>query len=171
LAAGSLPDWRFPGGVPPSSGDIAVARKGLEAMLAPQVSGMRKQYPVDVVDQTIEGILTCIVTPKDKAFDRKHILVNLHGGAFSLCADACAMRESDTVTVPAVAAADVTGSQVAPGQVRIKLYFPEVLAGDIPFHCHLVDHEDNGMMGVLRVMPRGGASARHMGAMPGKASQ
>jgi len=33
--------------------------------------------------------------------------------------------------------------------VRIKLFFPESLAGDIPFHCHLVDHEDNGMMAVL----------------------
>ena len=60
----------------------------------------------------------------------------------------------DTVTVPA-AAADVTKtSHVAPGQVRIRLYFPESLAGDIPFHCHLVDHEDNGMMGVVRVVPR-----------------
>jgi FtsP/CotA-like multicopper oxidase with cupredoxin domain len=63
----------------------------------------------------------------------------------------------DTVTVPAATAsvapppapADVTAaSQVAPGRVRIKLFFPESLAGDIPFHCHLVDHEDNGMMGV-----------------------
>jgi FtsP/CotA-like multicopper oxidase with cupredoxin domain len=61
----------------------------------------------------------------------------------------------DTVTVPAAAPADVTGAtQVAPGQVRIKLFFPESLAGDIPFHCHLVDHEDNGMMGVLRVISR-----------------
>jgi len=42
---------------------------------------------------------------------------------------------------------------VRPGRVRIKIYFPEALAGDIPFHCHLVDHEDNGMMAVLRVLP------------------
>jgi FtsP/CotA-like multicopper oxidase with cupredoxin domain len=72
----------------------------------------------------------------------------------------------DTVTVPAAAPADITAAaQVAPGQVRIKLFFPESLAGDIPFHCHLVDHEDNGMMGVLRVTPRGGAGA------PGAASE
>jgi FtsP/CotA-like multicopper oxidase with cupredoxin domain len=65
----------------------------------------------------------------------------------------------DTVTVPAAIPADVTGAtQVLPGQVRVKLFFPEALAGDIPFHCHLVDHEDNGMMGVLRVVPRSGAS-------------
>lgn len=66
----------------------------------------------------------------------------------------------DTVTVPAAAPADVTGTKrPTPGQVRIKLYFPESLAGDIPFHCHLVDHEDNGMMGVLRVVPQSAASA------------
>ena len=64
----------------------------------------------------------------------------------------------DTVTVPAAGPADVTSAaQVAPGQVRIKIYFPEALAGDIPFHCHLVDHEDNGMMGVVRVVPHGNA--------------
>jgi acetyl esterase/lipase len=85
---------RMPGGAPSSSGDIAAVRKGLEAMLAPQVSSMRKQYPVDVVEQTIAGIPTRIVTPKDKPIDRKHVLINLHGGGFSMCADACAMLES-----------------------------------------------------------------------------
>ena len=66
----------------------------------------------------------------------------------------------DTVTVPAARPADVTrAKRVTPGQVRIKLFFPEALAGDIPFHCHLVDHEDNGMMGVLRVVARSAASA------------
>jgi FtsP/CotA-like multicopper oxidase with cupredoxin domain len=72
----------------------------------------------------------------------------------------------DTVTVPAAAPADVTKStHVAPGQVRIRLYFPESLAGDIPFHCHLVDHEDNGMMGVLRVLPPG-VSTSSVRSMP-----
>ena len=85
---------RMPVRTPSSSEDIAAVRKGLEAMLGPQASGMRKQYPVDVVDQTIAGIPTRIVTPTDKPFDRKHVLINLHGGAFSLCADACAMLES-----------------------------------------------------------------------------
>jgi FtsP/CotA-like multicopper oxidase with cupredoxin domain len=65
----------------------------------------------------------------------------------------------DTVTVPAAMtgrAADVTRagqSAIVPGSVRVKMFFPASLAGDIPFHCHLVDHEDNGMMGVLRVVP------------------
>ena len=33
--------------------------------------------------------------------------------------------------------------------------FSAALAGDIPFHCHLVDHEDNGMMAVLRIAKPG----------------
>ena len=62
----------------------------------------------------------------------------------------------DVVNVPYATPSDITGgtAPVVPGRVRIKLYFPEELAGDIPFHCHLVDHEDNGMMAVLRILPR-----------------
>jgi FtsP/CotA-like multicopper oxidase with cupredoxin domain len=61
----------------------------------------------------------------------------------------------DTVNVPFATSGDVTDGAipVVPGRVRIKLFFPEALAGDILFHCHLVDHEDNGMMGLLRVLP------------------
>jgi acetyl esterase/lipase len=40
------------------------------------------------------GVPTRIVTPKDKPFDRKHVLINLHGGGFSMCADGCALLES-----------------------------------------------------------------------------
>jgi FtsP/CotA-like multicopper oxidase with cupredoxin domain len=56
----------------------------------------------------------------------------------------------DVINVPYAKPSGPNGA-LRPGRVRIKLYFPEKLAGDIPFHCHLVDHEDNGMMGILRV--------------------
>ncbi|MEI9982262.1 MAG: multicopper oxidase domain-containing protein [Aliidongia sp.] len=61
----------------------------------------------------------------------------------------------DVVNVPYAKVVDdgAGGRKVEPGRVRIKLAFPEELAGDIPFHCHLVDHEDNGMMAVIRVLP------------------
>jgi epsilon-lactone hydrolase len=85
---------RMPRGAPSSAGDIVAIRKGLESMLAPQVAAMRKQYSVNIVDQAIAGIPTRIVTPTDKAFDTKHVLINLHGGGFTMCADACAMLES-----------------------------------------------------------------------------
>jgi FtsP/CotA-like multicopper oxidase with cupredoxin domain len=61
----------------------------------------------------------------------------------------------DVVNIPYAEATGYHSKEgpVRPGRVRIKLFFPESLAGDIPFHCHLVDHEDNGMMAVLRVVP------------------
>jgi FtsP/CotA-like multicopper oxidase with cupredoxin domain len=61
----------------------------------------------------------------------------------------------DVVNVPYATATGYhsTEGPVRPGRVRIKLTFPATLAGDIPFHCHLADHEDNGMMAVLRVLP------------------
>jgi FtsP/CotA-like multicopper oxidase with cupredoxin domain len=61
----------------------------------------------------------------------------------------------DVVNVPYATATGYHSKEgpVRPGRVRIKLTFPAALAGDIPFHCHLADHEDNGMMAVLRVLP------------------
>jgi FtsP/CotA-like multicopper oxidase with cupredoxin domain len=60
----------------------------------------------------------------------------------------------DVVNVPYATATGYHSQEgpVRPGRVRIKLSFPAALAGDIPFHCHLTDHEDNGMMAVLRVL-------------------
>ncbi len=85
---------RMPGGAPPNNVPIDAMRRGLEAMLAPQVAEMRRVYPVDVADQVIGGVPTRVVTPQGKPFDPKRVLINLHGGGFSMCADACAMLES-----------------------------------------------------------------------------
>jgi FtsP/CotA-like multicopper oxidase with cupredoxin domain len=62
----------------------------------------------------------------------------------------------DVVNVPYATATGYhsTEGPLRPGRVRIKLTFPQALAGDIPFHCHLADHEDNGMMAVLRVLAK-----------------
>jgi FtsP/CotA-like multicopper oxidase with cupredoxin domain len=74
----------------------------------------------------------------------------------------------DVVEVPYATAAGYRSKDgpIRPGRVRIKMTFAEALAGDIPFHCHLVDHEDNGMMGVLRVVPAHPAGPASDGAMP-----
>ena len=67
----------------------------------------------------------------------------------------------DVVNVPYASATGYRSKEgpIRPGRVRIKLSFPAKLSGDIPFHCHLVDHEDNGMMAVLRVLPPTGATS------------
>jgi monoterpene epsilon-lactone hydrolase len=84
----------MPVGAPTSGGDIVAVRAGLEKMLAPQVAAVRAQYPVDVMEQSIAGVPTRVVTPKDKPVDAKRVLINLHGGGFSMCADGCALIES-----------------------------------------------------------------------------
>ena len=82
------------GGAPPNDIPVDVMRRGLEAALAPQVEAMKQAYPVDIVDQQIAGVPTRIVKPRGRPFDRTRLLINLHGGGFSMCADACALLES-----------------------------------------------------------------------------
>jgi epsilon-lactone hydrolase len=85
---------RMPAGTPPNDAEITTVRSGLERQLAPQVAAMRKFYPVDVVSERIAGVPVRIVTPHGKPFDRTRVLINVHGGGFSMCADACALLES-----------------------------------------------------------------------------
>lgn len=78
----------------PENLDIATVRKGMEFVLTPAVKTMQERYPADVVEQTIGGVRTRIVTPKGKVPVKGRILINLHGGGFSMCADGCALLES-----------------------------------------------------------------------------
>ncbi len=80
--------------LPTMEPDITKSRQGLSAMLAPQVAQTLKAYPVDVAEQTIAGVPTRVVTPKDKKPDTERVLINLHGGAFSTCWEACSVLES-----------------------------------------------------------------------------
>jgi epsilon-lactone hydrolase len=82
------------GGAPPNDIPVDVMRRGLEAALAPQVDAMKKLYAVDIVDQPIDGVPTQIIKPHGRDFDHTRLLINLHGGGFSMCADACALLES-----------------------------------------------------------------------------
>lgn len=83
-----------PVSTPPNEAPIAAVRTGLAKMLAPQIEGMKQQYPVDIAEQTIAGVPVRIVTPKGKAWDGKRVLVNLHGGGFSMCWESCSLLES-----------------------------------------------------------------------------
>jgi hypothetical protein len=36
------------------------------------------------------------------------------------------------------------------------------VVGDFVYHCHILDHEDGGMMAIIRLLPKdGGAKAKH----------
>jgi len=48
---------------------------------------------------------------------------------------------------------------VTPGQVRLLMRFHRNISGMFVFHCHILSHEDKGMMGLIRVVdPSSGQS-------------
>jgi len=84
--------------IPPNI-DIKMMRMGMEAVLTPAVKLMQARYPAEVTQQMIAGVQTRIVLPKGKKVSPNRILINLHGGGFSMCADACAILESLPIAV------------------------------------------------------------------------
>jgi FtsP/CotA-like multicopper oxidase with cupredoxin domain len=59
----------------------------------------------------------------------------------------------DTVDIPYW-----TGTGPYPSvTVRMDFRGPDV--GDFVYHCHILDHEDGGMMAIIRVLPRTGSGS------------
>ena len=42
-----------------------------------------------------------------------------------------------------------------PPSIKVKLDFRGPDTGDFVYHCHILDHEDGGMMAIIRVLPKG----------------
>ena len=66
-------------------------------------------------------------------------------------------RMLDTINVP-VALPDANWSPddpVTPGKVRLLMRFHPNISGEFVFHCHILSHEDKGMMGLIRVIDSG----------------
>ena len=38
--------------------------------------------------------------------------------------------------------------------VKVRMDFRGMDIGDFVYHCHILGHEDNGMMAIIRVLPR-----------------
>lgn len=83
----------------PPSAEVPIAqmRAMQDRMMTPFIAMMRQRYPVNVAEQSIAGVPVRVFTPKDKPVDKKRVLINLHGGAFSLCWDACSTLESQPI--------------------------------------------------------------------------
>ncbi|HTZ70046.1 MAG TPA: multicopper oxidase domain-containing protein, partial [Acetobacteraceae bacterium] len=60
----------------------------------------------------------------------------------------------DTITVPAAPLeGDIaTGYPGPPGFVRLRMTFTTADIGEFVYHCHILEHEDNGMMGKIAVV-------------------
>lgn len=62
----------------------------------------------------------------------------------------------DTVNVPGATRGHSTENDVdipmTPSVVRLRLKFTRAMIGEFVFHCHLLAHEDAGMMKKVRVV-------------------
>lgn len=60
----------------------------------------------------------------------------------------------DTITLPAapLIGDPATGYPGAPGYVRLRMTFTTADIGEFVFHCHILEHEDNGMMEKIQVV-------------------
>jgi FtsP/CotA-like multicopper oxidase with cupredoxin domain len=62
----------------------------------------------------------------------------------------------DTVNVPRAVRGASTEPGVdiptTPGFVRLRMMFTRTSIGEFVFHCHILEHEDNGMMQKVRVV-------------------
>jgi FtsP/CotA-like multicopper oxidase with cupredoxin domain len=38
--------------------------------------------------------------------------------------------------------------------IKVRMDFRGAVAGDFVYHCHILDHEDRGMMAIIRVKPK-----------------
>jgi epsilon-lactone hydrolase len=74
--------------------DIATRRAQIEAMMSSRIALMNRLFPVDVADGKIAGVPVKTFTPKGKAPVKDRLLINLHGGGFTVCWPGCAYLES-----------------------------------------------------------------------------
>jgi FtsP/CotA-like multicopper oxidase with cupredoxin domain len=70
-------------------------------------------------------------------------------------------RMLDTINLPvALPEANwLPDDPVTPGKVRLLMRFHPNIAGEFVFHCHILGHEDKGMMGLIRVLDPGAQRA------------
>jgi FtsP/CotA-like multicopper oxidase with cupredoxin domain len=66
----------------------------------------------------------------------------------------------DTVNVPYY-----NGRGLSYPSVRIRMDFRDPhIVGTFLYHCHILEHEDKGMMGSIRVVPASSRDAKDSGA-------
>jgi acetyl esterase/lipase len=74
--------------------DIAVRRAQIDAMILPRISLLLAQYPVEIVDGAITGVRVKTFTSSASPTVPDRVLINLHGGGFSVGWEGCALVES-----------------------------------------------------------------------------
>lgn len=91
----SMPSFDAAGQEP----DIVVRREQINAYAAQSLPRLREQFAVEIVRTEIGGVEVLDVTPADGNHDPERVLINLHGGAFTVGWDGIALIESIPMAV------------------------------------------------------------------------
>jgi acetyl esterase/lipase len=86
----TMPAFDAVGGQEP---DIALRREQINAYARPGAARLREAFAVDIAETAIGGVEVLDVTPSG-GHDPDRVLINLHGGAFSVGWDGIAMLEA-----------------------------------------------------------------------------
>lgn len=81
--------------------DTAARRAQINAFMAPQVERLRAMFPVAIERTALGGVEVLDVRPADGGHDPERVLINLHGGAFTVGWDGVALVE--TIPIAALA--------------------------------------------------------------------
>jgi len=86
---------------PPAGEDIAALRRSVDQMMLPLLERVRKTYAAHVETANYGGVGVDVVTPDGgvPARNRKRVLINLHGGSFSVGEGATGLIESIPIAV------------------------------------------------------------------------
>lgn len=87
----------MPGGAPDPGKPIEQTRMEVDKLLAMVVASMREKFAVEFKEDSIAGVPVRVFTPVDREIDPQRVLINLHGGAFSVCWDSCSILESTPI--------------------------------------------------------------------------
>jgi acetyl esterase/lipase len=79
--------------------DIAVRREQINAFARPAADRLREQFAVTIASDTIGGVDVLDVTWAAGNHDPERVLINLHGGAFTVGWDGIALMESIPLAV------------------------------------------------------------------------
>ncbi len=74
--------------------DIALRRAQIDSYSKPAVERLRARYAVDITSGTIGGVGVLDIIPADGSHDADRVLINLHGGAFTVGWSGIALMES-----------------------------------------------------------------------------
>lgn len=79
--------------------DAATRREQINAFMAPQIARLRDMFAVNIEKAELGGVEVLDVTPADGSQDPDRVLINLHGGAFTVGWDGVALVESIPMAV------------------------------------------------------------------------